>query len=69
MVFLIPIRIAGRLPGPVANPSIHITTFRGQSEEGKYAMPSVGGATGCMKFSARGYQVPSELSEPFRTPG
>jgi hypothetical protein len=48
---------------------IPMVRIRAQGKGGIYATRPVIWATESMEFSVRGYEVPSELSEPSRTPG
>jgi len=47
---------------------VYVTTFRTRSKWGKYAMWPIAQATGRVSPSVRSYKVPSEPSEPSRTP-
>jgi hypothetical protein len=56
-----------------ANSLTHVSfcwwVYRAHSNGGEYATRPVAWATGSVKFSVRGYEVPSEPSEPSGTPG
>jgi hypothetical protein len=43
--------------------------YQAHSNGGEYTMRPIAWATGSVQFSVRGYEVPSEPSEPSVTPG